>query len=172
MKLYQKIVKKPWPYWIGGIILAVLNVTLLMTTGSPWKITTGFLYWGALILEKLGYEPNNWYYFNVYNHGLKSGETFFYNTYTILNVAMIVGALLAVLWANEFKWKKIKNGKQLFFALTGGVLMGYGARLSSGCNVGAFFSGIPSLSLHGWVAAIFMFVGAWLGSKILLKYIL
>ncbi|MFW5647507.1 MAG: YeeE/YedE thiosulfate transporter family protein [Candidatus Alkaliphilus sp. MAG34] len=50
--------------------------------------------------------------------------------------------------------------------------MGYGTRLSFGCNIGAYFSAIPSLSLHGWVFGTFMFVGAWIGSKILFKYIL
>mgnify|MGYP000591478547 CR=1 FL=1 len=33
----------------------------------------------------------------------------------------------------------------------GGVLMGYGARIAFGCNVGAFFSGIASGSLHDWL---------------------
>ncbi|SNS11787.1 hypothetical protein SAMN05446037_1004157 [Anaerovirgula multivorans] len=172
MRLYDKIVKKPWPYWIGGSILAVLNVSLLIATDSVWKITTGFLYWGAAVLEKLGYNSADWYYFSAYDHGLKESETFFNNSYTVLNIAVIVGALLAVLWANEFKWKKIKNTRQFFFALIGGVLMGYGTRLSFGCNIGAYFSAIPSFSLHGWIFAVFMFAGAWLGSKILFKYIL
>ncbi|SET10091.1 hypothetical protein SAMN05660297_01405 [Natronincola peptidivorans] len=172
MKLYDEIFKKPWPYWVGGIILAVLNVILLCTTDSLWKITSGFVYWGALGLEKLGYDSANWYYFSVYDNGLNEGETFLNNNYTVINIAVIVGALLAVLWANEFKWKRIKNRKQFFFALTGGILMGYGARLSFGCNIGAYFSAIPSFSLHGWIFAAFMFVGAWIGSKILFKYIL
>ena len=32
--------------------------------------------------------------------------------------------------------------------------MGYGTRLSFGCNVGAYFSAIPSFSLHGWIFRI------------------
>lgn len=172
MKLYDRIIKKPWPYWVGGVILALLNICLLVITGKAWKVTTGFLYWGALVLEKLGFNPRNWYYFSVYNHELIECETFFINSYTTLNVAIVVGSLLAVLWANEFKWKKVKNKKQLFYALIGGILMGYGTRLSFGCNIGAYFSAIPSFSLHGWVFAVFMFVGAWIGSKILFKYIL
>lgn len=170
--IYDKVVKKPWPYWLGGIILAILNICLLITTGSPWKVTTGFLYWGAFALEKLGYHPSNWYYFNAYDHGLSEGQSFLANTYTVLNIAVIVGALIAVLWAQEFKWKRIKNFKQFFFALVGGIAMGYGTRLSFGCNIGAYFTAIPSFSLQGWVFAVFMFVGAWIGSKILFKYLL
>jgi uncharacterized membrane protein YedE/YeeE len=48
--------------------------------------------------------------------------------------------------------------------------MGYGARIAFGCNIGALFSGIASLSLSGWVFAAFMFVGAIIGSKLLVKY--
>ena len=36
-------------------------------------------------------------------------------------------------------------------AVVGGLSMGYGARLAYGCNIGAFFSGVASTSLHGWV---------------------
>ena len=34
-------------------------------------------------------------------------------------------------------------------AVIGGLLLGYGARLAFGCNIGAFFSGVVSGSLHG-----------------------
>nr|WP_257786418.1 YeeE/YedE thiosulfate transporter family protein [Clostridium formicaceticum] len=169
MRLYDKILKEPWPYWVGGILLAVLNTCLLFITGSAWGVTRGLLYWGGFTLEKLRFDPANWYYFNVYHHGLKERYSFLVNPHTVLNTAVVLGAFLAVLWANQFKWKKIKNLKQFFFALTGGILMGYGTRLSFGCNIGAYFSAIPSFSLHGWVFAVFMFVGAWLGSKILFK---
>jgi uncharacterized membrane protein YedE/YeeE len=39
--------------------------------------------------------------------------------------------------------------------------MGYGARLAFGCNIGAYFSGIASGSLHGWL---------WLGAALLGTY--
>ncbi|WDC85116.1 YeeE/YedE thiosulfate transporter family protein [Caloramator sp. mosi_1] len=48
--------------------------------------------------------------------------------------------------------------------------MGYGARISFGCNIGALFSGVASMSLHGWVFMVFIFVGAFIGSKLLVKY--
>ncbi|MDK2934237.1 MAG: uncharacterized protein PWP27_2047 [Clostridiales bacterium] len=171
MSLYNRIIKKPWPYWVGGILLGIFNVILLTTTGQSWTITTGFLYFGAHILNIFGLQPSDWYYFRQ-NTWLLPGETFIRNYYTVLNLAVILGSLIAVLWASEFKWKKIKNKKQLFFGFLGGILMGYGTRLSFGCNIGAYFSAIPSFSLHGWVTAVFMLVGAWIGCKVLLKYIL
>ncbi|MGF7060411.1 YeeE/YedE thiosulfate transporter family protein [Brassicibacter mesophilus] len=171
--VFEKIFKRPWPYITGAIILAVINIILLKTTGSPWKVTTGFLYIGAWILELIGLKPSTWYYFNINSEStLLNCESFINNSYLVINCAIIIGALLGALWASEFKIRKIKNKKQLFFALVGGILMGYGSRLSFGCNIGSYFSAIPSFSLHGWVFALFMFVGAWVGSKILIKYLL
>ena len=172
LNLKDKLFKKPWPYWVGGIILSLLNVLLLFTTGTAWKISTSFLYIGAAFLEKIGVQTNDWYYFNVYGNELNIGETYLKNSTIIMAVAITIGALLAVLFVSEFKLKKIKSKKQFIFALLGGILMGYGTRLSFGCNVGAYFSAIPSLSLHGWVFGAFMFLGAWIGSKVLFRYML
>jgi uncharacterized membrane protein YedE/YeeE len=86
------------------------------------------------------------------------------------NLGIIFGALLATLLASQFKFKKIKSKKQVLAAIIGGLLMGYGARIAYGCNIGALFSGIASLSLSGWVFAIAMFFGAITGSKLLIKY--
>jgi uncharacterized membrane protein YedE/YeeE len=47
-------------------------------------------------------------------------------------------------------------------ALAGGLLLGYGARLAFGCNIGAYFSGIASTSVHGWL----WLAGALLGTPI------
>jgi len=167
--MLDKIFKKTWPYWVGGSILGILNVILLFIANKAFKISSGFLYWGTSILERLGINPYKWEYFkdfNITRDNISSGF------YTIIIISVIMGSLLSTLLASEFKFKKIKNRKQFLFALLGGILMGYGTRLSYGCNVGAFFSAIPSFSLHGWVFGLFMFVGAFIGSKILIKYIL
>jgi hypothetical protein len=43
--------------------------------------------------------------------------------------------------------------------------MGFGARLSYGCNVGAFVGGVASGSLHGFAWAIAALPGCWLGIR-------
>ena len=55
---------------------------------------------------------------------------------------------------------------QSFF---GGICMGYGAGLAIGCTIGAFFSSIPSLAISGWVFAFALFIGAFIGSKIITR---
>jgi hypothetical protein len=45
----------------------------------------------------------------------------------------------------------------------GGLLLGYGARIAYGCNIGAFISGVASGSLHGWLWIAAALPGTWLG---------
>jgi len=55
--------------------------------------------------------------------------------------------------------------RSLLAAILGGLLMGYGARLGFGCNIGAFFSGAASFSLHAWIWIVFAFAGTWIGGE-------
>ncbi|PAB60193.1 YeeE/YedE family protein [Anaeromicrobium sediminis] len=170
-----KWLQKPWPYWVGGILLGLLNVILLAVNGISWQITSGFLLWGVGILQWFGLEPLNWEYFSYFQYYYKSvmiNKNVFINKYTILNIGVIVGSLVATLLASQFKWKRIKSKKQFIFALLGGIMMGYGTRLAIGCNIGAFFSGIPSFSLHAYVFGLFAILGAWVGCKIVIRFLM
>src|SRR6266436_1912759 len=50
----------------------------------------------------------------------------------------------------------------------GGVLMGVGATLAFGCNIGGFFSAVSALSLAGFAMMVGLGVGAFLGLRYLL----
>ncbi|MCR2045160.1 YeeE/YedE thiosulfate transporter family protein [Anaerosalibacter massiliensis] len=166
---YKKFLKNPWSYITGAVLLAIFNIAIFIINGSPWGVTTTFSYWGAWIFKALGGHPESWAYFQG-SKGEVLANGFFSHTGSIMNIGIIVGALLASLLASEFKIKKIKSGKQVVAAILGGLLMGYGARISFGCNIGALFSGMASMSLHGWEYLIFIFLGAWTGSKLLVNY--
>ena len=53
--------------------------------------------------------------------------------------------------------------KKILIAMCGGLLLGYGARLGFGCNIGALVAGISSGSLHGWLWLLAGFCGSILG---------
>ena len=50
--------------------------------------------------------------------------------------------------------------------MVAGVVLGYSARVALGCNVGAFFSGVSTGSLHGWVWFVAAFGGSLLGIRL------
>jgi uncharacterized membrane protein YedE/YeeE len=56
--------------------------------------------------------------------------------------------------------------RPLLAAVLGGLMLGYGARMAFGCNISAFFSGVASGSLHGWVWIAAALPGNWLGLKL------
>jgi hypothetical protein len=171
-KAYRKIFKNSYPYILGGILLALFQIINFIATGSPWGVSGVLANWGAWIYELFGGSVENWHFFEVNHYNTSMDESFLNSPESMRNVGIIVGALISTLLASEFKFKKIKNIKQVTGAVVGGLLMGYGARIAFGCNIGALFSGIASLSLSGWIYGIFMFLGVIVGSKILVKYLI
>lgn len=169
-KFYKNWFKNPWTYVTGAVLLSVFQIVTLVTTNDPWGVSGPFANWGAWLYRAIGGNVDKWYYFSSKGaqETLESG--FLKDPGSIRNLGIIFGALLATLLASQFKLKKIKSVKQVVAAILGGLLMGYGARIAFGCNIGALFSGISSLSVSGWVFAAFLFLGAMVGSKLLTKY--
>ncbi len=81
-----------------------------------------------------------------------------------MSVGIVLGAALLALIRHEFKWK-MPNLETAMFALIGGALMGIGARLGMGCNVGAFFAAVTNGDLTGWIFLIGMLAGGFIGVK-------
>jgi hypothetical protein len=86
---------------------------------------------------------------------------------TLANLGLFSGALVAALFAHEFKPRIPRKKIRYIQSLGGGVLMGYGAGLAVGCTVGAFFSAVPSLGANGLLFGISLTIGAVLGVKVL-----
>jgi uncharacterized membrane protein YedE/YeeE len=51
-------------------------------------------------------------------------------------------------------------------ALTGGLMMGFGARLTNGCNIGAYVSGVGTGALSGWAWLALALIGSYVGAKL------
>jgi len=168
-KYYKEWIKDAWPYLTGAILLSVFQIVTLATTGNPWGVSGVLANWGAWLYEAAGGSVDKWYYFSSEGARRTLEGGFLNHGGSIRNLGIIIGALVAVLLASGFKIKKIKSWKQIAAAVLGGLLMGYGARIGFGCNIGALYSGIASFSLSGWVFGIFIFLGAIVGSKLLVK---
>lgn len=162
--IYKRLFVNPLTYIVGAVLLAVLNIATFAAVKHGWGVTGVFSLWGAWIVSPIA-DISAWA--NLSQTSYAAG--FLNSSVSIRNLGIILGALFAVLMASQFKIKKIKSYKQVIAAVLGGLLMGYGARIALGCNIGALFTGIASLSLAGWVFAAFLFVGAFVGSKLLVK---
>jgi len=80
----------------------------------------------------------------------------------IENLLFLVGLILGPSIYNFFLGQEIQItiSNSLFLLISGGVLVGFGTRLSSGCTSGHGISGISRFSLRSIIATItFMIVG-------------
>ncbi len=168
--IYKKLASEPLTYVAGAVLLAAFQIAHIASLGGAWGVTSTFAVWGAWVYELVGGDVSTWAYFASESSQNTLAKSFFEDGGSVRNMGIVFGALLSTLLASQFKFKKIKSIRQVVAAVLGGLLMGYGARLAMGCNIGAFFSAISAFSLSGWVFAAFLLVGAYFGSKLLAKY--
>lgn len=155
-----------WPLAFGALALAVLNIATLLVAGHPWSITAGFGLWGAKIASAIGVPVEQWAFWQVPAQARALNDTVLADTVSVMDFGIMLGAALAAGLAGKFAPKAALPLKSLLAAILGGLMMGYGARLSFGCNIGALFSGIASGSLHGWLWFACAFGGSLIGIRI------
>jgi uncharacterized protein len=155
----------PWPILAGAIGLAVLNAATLALAGHPWGITWAFALWGAKLARFAGWSPDSSEFWSQDWPRAALDAPLLADTVSVMDFGLILGAALAAALAGRFAPGWRIPARSLAAAIIGGLLMGYGARLASGCNVGAFFSGVASLSLHGWLWIAAALPGSWLGVR-------
>mgnify|MGYP006421646181 CR=1 FL=1 len=147
----QRLVRGPWPLLAGGMALAALNVATLLISGHPWSVSFGYALWGAKAATALGIDVAAWSFWTwPYPKAALAGGLLDEDT-SVMNFGILAGAFLAAGLAGRFAPLRRVPPRQILAAIVGGLLMGYGARLAFGCNIGALFSGIASGSLHGWL---------------------
>ena len=151
---YAAVFGRPWPVWGAAILVATINV-FLFAFDRPWTASDGLRNWGDWVLTGLGlaHRPDliaPWFY---------SGS--------LLNLGVLFGGLVAALLSREFAIRVPPRG-ELAKGAAGGLLMGTGAMLAFGCNVGGFFSAVSALSLSGFGMMLGLGLGAFLGLRYLL----
>jgi uncharacterized membrane protein YedE/YeeE len=151
---YAAVFGRPWPVWGAAVLVATINV-FLFAFDRPWTASDGLRNWGDWVLRGVGlaHRPD------LIAPWLYSGS--------LLNLGVLLGGLTAALLAREFALRVPPRG-ELVKGAAGGGLMGVGAMLAFGCNIGGFFSAVSALSLSGFGMMVGLGVGAFLGLRYLL----
>ena len=160
----RDIATKPWPLIWGAVALAGLNGLTLVLAGRPWGETAGFTLWGSKLVSSIGIDPSNWTYWQ--GHAEPLHASIFSDITSIMDFGIIIGAALAAGLSRRFVLRCELGRSEWTGAIIGGLLMGYGARLSDGCNIGAYFSALASGSISGWVWVLFAYFGSVIGLKL------
>ena len=126
-----------------------------------WYITTQEAQWGGWIMHQFGAQNMDNIFFGL-DYGLPSPLL---NAPGFMSIGIILGAAMIALWRGEFKWK-VPSLETAIFAIAGGTLMGIGARIAMGCNIGAFFATVTNGDPSGWIFLAGMAIGGYLGVKV------
>lgn len=144
------------------IALGILSAVYFGIFGGVWAVTGEMTRWGGELLELFGMNLDGYSYYTKQN----LNGTPLTRTDGIMLIGMFIGCLVAALLANKVKFRLPASNIRIFQAIVGGILSGYGARLSFGCNLANFFTGLPYFSLHTWLFAVFMILGIYVAVKV------
>ncbi|MBI3934883.1 MAG: YeeE/YedE family protein [Acidobacteria bacterium] len=150
---FEALFLRPLSVWLAALLLATLNI-LLFAYEKPWTAADGLRNWGDwLVLTLGGPSPPG-----ILPPTLYSGS--------VLNLGLLLGALASALLSRRFA-VRVPPPAELGKGILGGGLMGLGAMLAMGCNVGGFYSALSALSLSGLTMMAGLALGAYVASRYL-----
>ena len=170
--------------WKAAVLIAVLNTAVYIMAGWPMSITTGYTKLGAYLVDIVApahaadlrlFQQNS---LSVVVDGapLTGGAgprvDIVSLTQLPLFIGIIAGAFLTALALKEFKIYGIPPKRQLASALLGGMLMGLGARMASGCNLTFVLGALPVFAFQGFLFVAAMALGAWAGARLMKRFVI
>lgn len=169
--------------WKTALILALITLAACLFTGMPLGITTSYVKVGAWVenffipqhvaatgyfnIQALEYVPP--FSSTVIRGGTMPG----FDAIAALQLSVILGILVGAFYSakrlGEFRWIFRVPLRQYGLAISGGLLVGFAARVAPGCNVWHLLGGLPLLAWNSLLFVLGLLPGVWLGSKILLS---
>ena len=153
-------------YVIGGIAIGLLCVAVFFAGGHPWSVTFAYTVWGAKAATALGLDLSHSAFWQWPGPKRALTNSVLSDTSSLTDFGMLFGAMAAAAATKPFAATAWPPVKSLLAAGIGGLLMGWGARLGFGCNIGAFVGGVASGSLHGWIWLLAALPGCLLGIRL------
>jgi uncharacterized membrane protein YedE/YeeE len=165
--MLARLVAGRWPLIWGAVALALLNVATLVLSSRPWGETAAFVLWGSRIGDALGLtDAAFWLYWQRPGFTEQLEGPLLADVTTVMDIAIVLGAVFAAALSRGFRMTLGGGFRPWTGAILGGLLMGYGARLSNGCNISAYFSSLAAGNASGWLWLAVALAGCWIGLKL------
>lgn len=168
--LYKVLCQDEWNANTTGIIVALLSI-LIMAWWRPWGAVGAIRNWGDWMLLQMG----------VYNGDLKElvgfidedgaavlTKSILFNTGSVIGLGFIGGAFISACLGGQFAFR-FPPVREYVKAIIAGILMGIGATLAGGCNIGGMYNAIGNLAANGFAMWIGLIPGVLLGLWLLYK---
>jgi len=147
---YHTIFYENWPIWLGGLLIGIMSV-ITFAWARPWGVVGGLRNWGDWFFSLVG----------AYKHKPLSPLI---STNSIITFGLLWGAFGSALLSKQFAIR-MAPPLELLKGIVGGTIMGIGATMAGGCNVGGFFSSVSALSASGLAMMPGLIAGAYLGLR-------
>ncbi len=168
--LYKGFCQEEWNPIFSGVVVAFFTI-LIATWWRPWGAVGAIRNWGDWLLIKLG----------LYGEGVLEvigylddegtimlTKSVLFNTGSVIGIGFIVGAFISACLGGQFAFR-FPPVREYIKAMIAGVLMGIGAALAGGCNVGGMYNAIGNLSASGFAMWVGLVPGAIFGLWLLYK---
>jgi uncharacterized membrane protein YedE/YeeE len=153
--------------WIAAALIAGLAVLNLIIAGQSWGVVYGLGLWGAKLVAATGVDLAGNAFWGAPAHAERLQQSLLTDVTSLTNIGLIAGAFMVMRWrAAPDPQVAPLTARSWAVILLAGIVLGYSARVAFGCNVGAFFSGVSTGSLHGWVWFVAAFAGSILGIRL------
>jgi hypothetical protein len=153
--------KRGWPVFVG-IAFAVVELLSFIISDRPLGASRGYTVIGS-IFEKVFFPE----------HAEKVKYWLLYEPYIDWTVALllgiITGSFISAVSSKSFKivavpdmWKQSMGPSKIrrwFWAIIGGIIFGFGARMAGGCVSGLMISGSVQLSAAGFIVMMTVWIG-------------
>ena len=168
--LYKGFCQDEWNPIFTGVIIALLTI-LIATWWRPWGAVGAIRNWGDWMWIKLG----------VYNTdildiiGYVDGDgasvltkSLLFNTGSVIGIGLVGGAFISACLGGQFAFR-FPPVREYIKAVIAGLLMGIGAALAGGCNIGGMYNAIGNLAANGFAMWLGLVPGALAGLWLLYK---
>ena len=147
---YTLAARSRWNANATGVVIALLSIAAVAWM-RPWGIVGGVRSWGDWMIYQIGSSDT-----------LPPGLLTFSGS--VILIGITAGAFISACLGNEFALR-IPPLFEGIKGIVGGCLMGIGAALAGGCNIGALYAALGNLSAHGFAMWFGIVLGAIIGLK-------
>ncbi|KJS00098.1 MAG: YeeE/YedE family protein [Desulfobulbaceae bacterium BRH_c16a] len=162
-ELYALFCEKEWNPYVTGVIVAFFSV-MMMAWWRPWGAVGAIRNWGDWIMygiaTTLGTDAGIFAYYD------EAPASVFVDSGSVIGIGFVVGAFISACLGKDFALR-VPPYREMVKAVIAGILMGIGATLAGGCNVGGFYNAIGNLAANGFAMMFGLVFGVILGLKLL-----
>lgn len=153
---------------VVAVVIAALALANLLISGQPWGVVYGLGLWVAKGTVAAGVDLSGSAFWAAPATAERVTSSILTDYTSLTDIGIILGAFFVASWRVGGLAAKLPSmpARAWVGTIVAGFLLGYSSRLAFGCNVGAYFSGISTGSLHGWVWFAAAFVGSIYGIKL------